>query len=397
MTIPQFAVGSSFGLEKTYFALGFHPPFAPRLDYPETGAQRYALQDSLVLQWYAGPSVAHKVLPWLTIGAGVFWSPVNASQTIDLMICQDETPNGETTVCKTDFSDQADPNKAEDDYAAQSDVTVGVDMWDWNNITWNVGLLAEPTDWLAIGVSVLPPMKVSGKGSLAVEFGDEHWMYAPPIEAIDGTSYADQDVVVGLTLPWVVRGGVAVKPTDRIEVELAGTWQRWQMTKEIRVSDVNVVVKDNPDNDINTEDIPITDDVVLPANYVNAWSVHLGGDVDATDWLTVRAGTYYETSAVPGATQTVAVVDGNKIGYGLGATGFLGKHWSIEGAFSQGFIAERNIKDSQAARQEIPVDLLAALNGEIDATLGPGAIVGNGIFSSKMTYISAGLTYYFGK
>jgi len=411
MPIPQFAVGHHFGLKNTYVALGLHPPFAPQLDYPDRGAQRYSLQDSLVLQWYAGPSISQKVLPWLTIGAGVFWSPVNASQTLDIMVCRDEQPDGQTTRCATDFSDGSTmaqvygadqtPEQREDQYARESDATVGVNMWDWNNITWNAGVLAEPTDWLAIGLSVKPAMKVSGKGSLDIGFGDEHWLVGgaetfpfPPI--ILGQEFSDDDVTVNLTLPWVFSGGVQVQPVDRVKVEVDAVWQRWNVTKEILVTDVNATITDNPDDDTNTEDLKVEDDIVLPANYQDTWTLSLGGDVKILDQLVVRAGAYYEQTAVPGSTQTVSVVDGEKIGYGLGVTGRPAKRWAIEGAFSQTFIAERDIKDSTAVRQEIPVDLQAALAGNIEANLVPGAVVGNGKFSSQMMYFSFGVTHYFG-
>lgn len=412
MPIPQFSVGHHFGLPNTYFALGLHPPFAPQLDYPERGAQRYALQDSLVLQWYAGPSVAHRVLPWLTIGAGAYWSPVNASQTIELMVCRDEVADSNTTRCATDFSDgtpMASVYNAydtaagrEDAYAVESDGTVGVNMWDWNNITWNAGVLIEPLDWMDIGVSVQPALKVSGKGSLDIAFSDQHWLVGgadtftlDPL--ISGTNHSDKDVTVNLTLPWVIRSGVAVRPLDILELEATAVYQKWDVTTDITVTDVNAVIARNPDQDVLTEDLEITDDVVLPANYVNTWTFALGGDLDVTDFLVARFGGYYEQSAVPPATQTVAVVDGEKIGYGLGLTGFLGKRWALEGAMSQTFIFERDIKNSVAARQEIPVDLLSAINGDISAELGPGGVVGNGLFSSRMFYLSAGVTHYWGK
>ena len=412
MPIPQFSVGHHLGTKKTYLAVGLHPPFAPRLDYPERGPQRYSLQDSLVLQWYAGPSISHQVLPWLSVGAGVFWSPVNASQTLDIMVCRDEAVDGTATRCATDFSDGSTmsqvyngydtPEAREDQYAVESDATVGVNMWDWNNITWNVGLLATPTDWLAIGLSAQPAMKVSGKGTLDIGFGDQHWLTGGaesfPFEPIiQGREFQDPDVTVNLTLPWVFRGGVQVTPVERVNVEVDATWQRWNVTKEILVTDVNATITDNPDDDTNTEDLQVTDDISLPANYQDTWTVSLGGDVRVLDQLTVRAGGYWEQSAVPGATQTVAVVDGEKFGYGLGVTGRPAKRWAVEGAFSQTFIVERDISDSQARRQEIPIDLQAALNGEIEANLVEGAVVGNGKFSSQMMYFSFGLTHYFGK
>ena len=48
MQIPAFGVAHNFGLKNTMFAIGMFPPFAPDMEYPKKGAQRYTLIDSLI-------------------------------------------------------------------------------------------------------------------------------------------------------------------------------------------------------------------------------------------------------------------------------------------------------------------------------------------------------------
>jgi Long-chain fatty acid transport protein len=137
------------------------------------------------------------------------------------------------------------------------------------------------------------------------------------------------------------------------------------------------------------------------ADYVDAWSIRLGGEAEVIEPLSLRAGGFYETSAIPIQTQAVSLVDGPKFGYGLGATYWYKKKqrrvFSIDAGFSQTFIQDRTITGSDIRRQEIPINLPDVLAGNVEATVTPGLGVGNGTMSASMMYFSAGATVYWGK
>jgi long-subunit fatty acid transport protein len=202
-------------------------------------------------------------------------------------------------------------------------------------------------------------------------------------------------------MPWIFRTGVAVNPTDKSVIEFATVYQRWSMQKEIVVTDVNLIIENNPESSLLTESLAITDDVILPADYEDAWSFRLGGEAEVIEPLSVRAGGFYETSAIPEQTQSVALVDGPKFGYGLGLTYWHKKQerrvFSLDAGFSQTFISERTITGSQVRRQEIPVNMADALTGSLEANIVPGQAVGNGAFGSQLMFFSAGGTVYWGK
>ncbi len=114
----------------------------------------------------------------------------------------------------------------------------------------------------------------------------------------------------------------------------------------------------------------------------------------------IRAGGWYELSAIPPETQGVNLIDGNKFGYGLGGSYHWKKHLSLDVGFAQSFISERKIRDSSVKQLQIPLELdLAKIlaNEPMEANLGQGDTVGNGNFSARTTMMSAGLTVYFGK
>ena len=395
MPIPAFGFSSHFGLEDTVFAFGVYPPFAPTLGYPEEGAQRYTLIDSMLIQLYAGPSVAHRLSDWLSVGAGLVWTPFQISQSLSLTTC------GDPELCGPDNSAYDGDPAGDPTY----DIDIAVEMTDLARFSANAGLLIEPSDTVAIGLSVVPPIKVRGKGSLTADFGEDHYLVAN--ELLTESTFTDDDVTVMFTMPWIFRLGTALYPTERFELEVAGVLQTWRMTEEIRVTDMNLEMGINQDSTLlalapSDVELPatvsLTDDVVLPAGFDNAWSVRLGGELAIRPALEARAGVAYEGGAVPPSTQSVSQVDGNKLIYGVGGSYTIAERIGLDVGLSQTFIQARSIKNS--AVQQIVVPLfpipLDDVSGHFnDLGIEQGEVVGNGEFSSNLTFLSAGMTYTF--
>ncbi len=388
MQIPAFGVGHDFGLPNTYFAFGMWTPMAPSMSFPHDGSTSYTLKDSLTWQIWGGPSVAQRI-GWLSVGLGVHWTLVRAEQSLNLMICQDENWfDGEIGNCP------ADANPDENDLMAE------MSMLDPARLTGNLGLLAAPTDWLKVGFSVLPPLKVKGKGKLAVEFVEDHWLLEGDGEGnanlLATQSTTDEDITVLLTMPWILRGGVAVRPVPKLELEGAVVWQRWSSSKEIRVTDVNIVLESSG-SPILPDDQVIEDDVVLPQGYRDAWSFRLGGQSELSELLTLRAGAYYETSAIPTSSLSVALVDAPKWGLSTGLSVNVKDRLSIDAGFIQTFLQTQEIRDSNVRRVEVPVDATAVAFQDEELVIKEGQAVGNGTMASSVTTGSLGLVYRFGK
>ena len=369
MVIPTLGVSTTFGLPNTTFALGFYPPYAPDMLYPEDGPQRYALVDSLVWQTFTGLSAAQRITPWLSVGAGVSWTLMRAEQELVVAMCAKGAECGD--------------NPAQD-------VSIRLEAWEKFRIMGNAGVLVEPTHWLAIGASFVPPITFHAKGSISTDFGDDHSLGS----FLEGTEFSDDDIVLTVPMPMVARLGVQVKPIEALEIELASVYEGWSVAKELRVSDVNLVITTNKDNPLAPdEDIAINDDVVLPTGYVDAVSVRLGGEYTINDRFTARAGGLYETSGVPAATQGVALVDGPKFGYGVGGTARLVGGLHLDLAFAQSYLASREITDSEVKLVQMEFDIAdPASSGIVE-----GKTVGNGTFASHLTFMSAGVTWVFGK
>ncbi|MFT5679307.1 MAG: long-chain fatty acid transport protein [Myxococcota bacterium] len=391
MPIPMMGFSSRFGLENTVFAFGLYTPSAPTLGYPEEGAQRYSLIDSLILKGSLGPSVAHRFNDWLTVGAGVAATFVSADYALTLTTC------GDTNVCGgTEAAPAGDPTY---------DVDIVLAMTDPVRFDWNMGLLVEPTDTLAIGFSMNPPMNVSGSGSIVADFGEDHYLVTNDL--LTESSFSDDQVTVLQTLPWIFRLGAAVSPNDRMQIELAGVYETWGNTEETVVTDVQLEMGLNAESTLLAlagdaeipESVVVEDDIILPLGFSNTWSIRLGGDFALTDTITARGGVGYETSAVPPETQSVASVDGNKIILGLGGTITLLDRMDLDLGFAQSRLQARSIKNSEVRQIVIPLFPipLAELDTHFtDLGIDEGDVIGNGEFSSHATFMTAGLTYRFG-
>jgi long-subunit fatty acid transport protein len=210
--------------------------------------------------------------------------------------------------------------------------------------------------------------------------------------------------LVELTMPLVIRSGVAVRPIENLEVEFATVYERWRTTKETTISNVRVplLLSDFVQGlapDLGHE-VPIKGPVVIPQEFRDSISFRLGGEWEAKDWLSLRSGMYWERSAINNKNMGVSLMDGNKVGYGLGASYHVDDILSFDIGFSQAFLGTRKIRDSELKQLKVPIDLTPALmgNGEaIDTSIGKGAVVSNGDISSTLTMVSFGATYYFGK
>ncbi|MFZ5478977.1 MAG: OmpP1/FadL family transporter [Myxococcota bacterium] len=360
-------------LKNTTVAIGMYTPTSPYLAFPEDGPQRYALIDSLIWQIYAGPSVAQRVTPWLTLGAGLQYTFLRVEERLVATACFYEE------ACEEGSDDPA------------NDIQLDLKTWDTMQWSGNAGILVQPTKWLDIGFSVQPPIKYEAPGSLEATFDEElgGGVFADQLASL---STKDEDVLLLVTVPLILRGGVQVKPVETVRVEVAGTWTGWGALEELRITDVDMVVKDNPDEALLEEDLLITDDVVFATGYQDAWSARLGGDWQIKDFVRASAGVHYESSAVPPQTQAVNLVDGPKWGFGLGAGVTIAKRVTLDASFAKQFIQSRSITDSDFRQQALFTD---AAN-DYESSVLQGKVVGNGDFASNLTFVGIGATLYFG-
>ena len=362
-------------LANTTAAFGLYVPTAPYMAYPEDGAQRYSLVDSLIWQVYAGPSVAQRITPWLVIGAGLQYTFLRVEERLVVSLCTTE-------------ADCADGN---DD--PSKDIDIDIDTWDPAKFSGNFGVLIQPAPWLDIGASFQPSISYRAPGTMVARFNEDF----PLADFLDGLEFTDDDVTVAVSVPNILRLGVQVRPNDRVRVEAAGTWTQWSSLTQLLVTDLDLTVKHAPANLLLQEDILVTEDIIFVTGYQDSWSARLGGDVvvgtpGAPVHGKVMAGLHYETSAVPLETQGVTLVDGNKWGVGLGGTIEVANRVAFDVTGAYQLLGDRTITDSQLRQKELFVDPAdPAQSAVVD-----GKVVGNGQFDSNVVFVAVGATVYVG-
>jgi len=391
--IPHFGMSSSFGLPNTVFAFGFYPPYAPDLSYKAVGAQRYSLIDTQVIQTALGPSVAHKFFDWVSLGAGISWNWLYAEQELAISLPFHQQKALEYALGNDLSLDGWNPDPNED---PANDVRFKFEAQDASGIGWNLGVLLEPPShaW-AFGLMIQPPVSFHTEGKMSADFSN-HVLYkkgAFDDDVILSKKVMDNKVKMEIAMPLIIKSGFAVRPGKQWELELASVWQNWSSIEQITITDLNLVVDLNEDFEVagqpmGLEDAVIDENVNLPAAYQDSFSLRFGGQKDFGKTWSVRAGTFYESSGVPPATQSVALVDGPKFGYGMGGT--YQPHWriAIDLGISQSFLKSREVTDSEVRQISVHPMTGKFLDG---------STIGNGKYSSSLLIFGMGLNFYFQK
>ncbi|MCP4920843.1 MAG: hypothetical protein GY913_28450 [Proteobacteria bacterium] len=356
LTSPNVAWGKRFG--PVTVAVGAWTPYGPRLAFDTNGPQRFTLTEMTVLSGKAGPSIAWQATDTLSLGAGGAWTFVHVDQELVAHLAP--------------LSFQPDDNP---DY----DVVTRITASDFRELTWNAGLLWD-TGRFAVGASYLPRITYEPTGSMTSDFSRN--IYAtddsPFGKVIANDTATDPDVAMTVVLPPTARLGVLFRPSATVEVEANVVWERWGVMPPLSVTELDLVVETTL-----PEDPVITEPVTLPMDTKDAWSVHLGGAWQVADDWEARAGVFGETSAVTPEYRSVMLPDGNKLGYGLGAS----RHrdgLSIDVGWQHAITPKTERDDSWVTQVQIDPQ-----TGEV----GIGKLVGDGDLGGHTFVLGAGFTW----
>ena len=378
--IPHLGAAWSFGLPNTVFAVGFYPPYAPDLAYPEDGAQRYSLIDTLIVQTFTGASVAHRFMDRLSVGAGLSWNYLRVEQVLAVSV--------PFVLPGTTDTEQLRANED-----PQYDVRFRMDGRDMAALGWNLGALYEPpSNRYAVGFMFQAPVRFSATGLMAADFSDNFFRTDDVFGVVAQDTATDPKVRFDVSMPPIVKMGALVRPRPNLEVELAAVWEGWSVIEEIVVYDVDMTIPVDKDKTVSQtfgiEDIEVTDDIVLPAGYTDTWSIRLGGEWRLHERGTVRAGGMWEQGAIPASNRGVSLLDGRKLGYGLGGTVQVHPRVGVDVGWFQSFVPETIIEGSN-----VESIILHWETGEIV----DGRNVGDGKLKGSSKLLGIGVNYAFGK
>jgi len=358
-SVPQLGFATPIG-ETFGFAFGFHSPFAPSSDYDEEGPQRYSLKETTIIQFSLGPSLAWQPVPQFAIGLSVHYQMLQVSQTLDITYSGVDEPGG--------------------------DIAIGLDVMDAANINMNAGVLIEPIEQLSIGASFEPPIVYRARGSADVDFDGNAVQ-----DMLNKTVYTDKDVLATIRLPLILRGGVAVRPVPKLEIETAVVWQQWSKNSDIPIEDVaftlDVMEGSLLEILVPPEEQTIDQDFEIPQNFQNTTSYRLGAEYAFLPELDWRLGGSYETGALLPKFMDVSLVDPAKWQFGTGpSVHLLERKLRLDGAFAMIFFPEVNVTNSTRIQTDAGV-----LDGITPL------VVGNGTYNSNGWIVGLQASYIFRK
>lgn len=365
LPIPHFGYITDFGTKKLTLLLGFTSPYATGIQYPQGGPQRYAMEDSMVIHTFTGPSIAYQATPWLSLGVGASWNYLIVGQSkkvaINMGICNSETENPE---CDVSFDAMTKDPAA---------------------FAWNISTLIEPESkkW-AIGLMMQPKIHFNLTGNLEADFTGNYFYEADP-KLITSQSASDDEVKMEVDLPNIYRLGFLVRPKPNLEIELAGVYEGWKILPSLNLTDINMTMT------TLAGEATITDDITIDTYFTDTYSIRLGWEWDISEKWTVRNGYLYETTGLPEEYLNVGTFDRNKYGYGLGGTWNPTPSWSFDAGIFQSFMGEIDLQNSAAKQTAVAVNPLDQSTSIVD-----GRTINDGVYSSAALLVGLGMSYHFG-
>jgi long-subunit fatty acid transport protein len=238
--------------------------------------------------------------------------------------------------------------------------------------------LFEPFRALSIGLALQPPSKYDAHGQGELDFtGHALETY------LSKNVWTDDDIGLVLQMPLIIRTGVAVRPTDRLELEGDFIWEGWHSLKDIEVTDIDITITSTEDSPIAINQ-QVEDTISLPAGFDDAFSVRLGAEYRVSHMIELRSGGFYESSALKPQSVSVALVDAPKIMGSVGTSVHL--------------LQDRLILDAYgAAIRYQPLHIEDSKVTQINVYGGTEGVVGNGEIDSAGYSFGAAARWQFMK
>ncbi|HVU49332.1 MAG TPA: outer membrane protein transport protein [Polyangia bacterium] len=346
--VVSYGLGAVGPLAGLAFAAGVAGPSAiGRLEYPATGAQRYALisSDTQIAYWSAAVAAAFN--RWLAAG-------------VTLQLVQ-----GTARFTQAVWSGSAAGTDPAGDALAHVDVSSGLIP------TAIFGVTARPHERVSVGASWRRGFTFDASGSLTTDL--------PAAARAIGAQQTGTSTGFSLPFPDTFRVGVLARPRERWLVELDLVYERWSTLRSFGLEPHGIVIASQ--NLGTSKPLP---DIVFQRNFDDAFSVRLGAEREVVPGLlTARAGYLHETSAVPTASTSVDFPNWERDVVAVGASVAIPRTpATFDVAYAHHFLPARTVTASGIAQVVTP----CLTPGCTDPA---AAVVGNGRYTSALDVLSA--------
>lgn len=295
------------------FGVGSDSPFGLLNKYDsDHPIVRYAGWRNWFKMYTIKPVVSVKLFDWLSVGGGPMWYRVYDWGGI-----------------------QAYPNNLILGAGApDGQVRLNLSGQHWG---WHAGFLAKPHKKHQLGFYFRSPVVINTKGLVKVERG--------LTAGLATTANFETGGWAKYPLPLNFTWAYAFKPVESTTLEFDFGYTRWSTFERLFINHDTVASPTlSAFNDTILNAIGL-----VPKDFRDSFSYHLGANHKLNDKLTLRLGSYYYTHAGPNSSFIPAIPDGDRLAWSSGFGYKITEHIVFDAAFIQAWALRRNINNDVAS------------------------------------------------
>jgi long-chain fatty acid transport protein len=288
-----------------WVGLGVSAPFGLANKYDADWFGRYDSIETDLLTINIAPSVAYKVLDWVSIGGG-----------IDIQYADAKLVNAV-------FAGPTAP-----------DIISNVEGDNWA-VGYNVGVLFEPLPTTRVGVHYRSRIDHTLEGDVKLTQA--------------GALRSNLPGTADLDLPDIIAVGFAHDVTPALTVMAEYNWYGWSSFKEIRVKRSGLA------------------DQVVTQNYEDTFSVAVGAQYKLNDEWTVRSGFQYDETPTVEGFRSTRTPDGDRYWLSAGLSYDISDNFTVDVAYTHVFISDADVNTRQSgAAPVLSTNTRASLESSVD-------------------------------
>jgi long-chain fatty acid transport protein len=270
---------------KWRLGLGAYTPFGSELHYAQGWEGRYALTDINLRSVFVQATAAYAITPQLAVGAGLV---MLAAGDVDLQRDVPVQGQGNAAPLHAQLTGKAD-----------------------HKLGYNLGIMFKPSDKLSVGLSYRSAIDAH------VASGDITLTNLPASAA---GSFTAKSFDVTLPLPDVYSFGIGVQPSDKLLLAFDANLVGWSRYQSLNFTYSGGVLGGATASSSKRQ-------------YQDALAFRVGAQYKVTDKFALRAGTFYDFSAVRDGFVTPETPDADRVGITAGFTYAVTERFGIDGSF----------------------------------------------------------------
>ena len=270
---------------KWRLGLGVYTPFGSELHYAQGWEGRYSLTDINLRSVTAQATVAYAITPQFSVGGGLTALVLG---DVDLQRDIPVQAQGSTQPAHATLTGKAD-----------------------HKLGYNIGVMFKPSEKLSVGVSYRSAVDAH------ISDGD---VKVTGLPASAAGSFTATKFEATLPLPDVYSVGIGVRPSEKLLLAFDANLVGWSRYQSLDFKYSGGVLGGAASSSSKRQ-------------YQDALAFRLGGQYQVTDHFTVRAGTFYDFSAVRDGFVTPETPDADRLGFTAGLGYTFGERFGIDASF----------------------------------------------------------------